>query len=106
MSDGEQAGRRGNGVSKSPTGDRFSLRGRRNLRGVLIAATNESKPSTEDAWALLTAFDADTKLRELLIWVEQFAVHDPGVEWPSDKYENPVDAICAALDRVREEAIL
>lgn len=81
----------------------WTLRGRRQLRGVLIAVLQLCH-ATEDAWALLTVFDADTKLHELMVWAEQFATHDSGVEWPGEKHDDPVDAICAALDRAREEA--
>lgn len=33
-----------------------------------------------------------------------FAEYDPGVNWPSDAHDGPVDAICAAFDCEREEA--
>ena len=31
-----------------------------------------------------------------------FATHDPDVDWPSVNHTDPVDAILAAFDRVRE----
>jgi hypothetical protein len=39
----------------------------------------------------------------IIAFADHFATHDPDVEWPSDKHDDPVDAICAALDRLREE---
>lgn len=34
--------------------------------------------------------------------LEQFARHDPAVEWPSAKHDGPADALMAAFDRMRE----
>jgi hypothetical protein len=39
----------------------------------------------------------------IIVAAERFAINDPDVEWPSEKHEDPVDAICAALDRLREQ---
>ena len=46
---------------------------------------------------------ADREIDRRLYAVEQYAKHDPGVDWPSTEYPNPESAIMAALDRVREE---
>ena len=43
------------------------------------------------------------ELRWIMDSAERFATHDPDVDWPSDKHTDAVDAICAALDKVRED---
>ncbi len=41
-------------------------------------------------------------LRRTVGTAEAFARQDPGVDWPSDRHTDAVDAICAALDNTRE----
>lgn len=46
--------------------------------------------------------DAITEWLDCLDGAERFATHDPGVDWPSDRHTDPVEAIMAALDTERE----
>jgi len=45
-----------------------------------------------------------SEIGRTLAFARQYAVHDPDVEWPSDKHDSPIDAICAALDNLREKS--
>lgn len=44
-----------------------------------------------------------SQVGQALWFARQFAIHDPDVDWPSDKQEHPIYAIAESLDRVRED---
>jgi hypothetical protein len=56
-----------------------------------------------DGHALNHANSEATVFGRIILSADRFATHDPDVDWPSSNHDDPVDAICAALDRVREK---
>ena len=63
----------------------------------MLHAQNPDAGFTQDVKKAVGVFN------DLMFAADQFAAHDPAVDWPSDRYHNSVEAILAGWDDEREK---